>query len=596
MSGTQDFGVARSRVFTGLLATFVAILVAAGVGAGSASAEYRQYFSWSSRTVAATPVGGGIDVVGPRTDADVYLGIGAPGPFSVGKFGPRGAVGLKFSNFLLSDYIGDVAVNPVNNDVFASIEGGNEVQRFAEGQTIPSSSLAITPGSAGPIDVGRGNSVITVNPVADEFRAYADYGASVEARSTVGPSGNPATQTPDGVAASGDIVWISDSQQDEIRGFKFYGGDYVGTIGDSGPGALVDVEQIDVDGEGRIFALDVGDDTVKIYAPDGTFVESVPTGVSGALDVSADLDGNFWVLADDGEVHVFALVPRVIGGSDRNFGFSFLGGPGADQIVYMQNDNHLLPLPVGGSSLDDGTQFSIVPGGDECGNLPGILVGWLPPKEVCGVSVRFDPTTAGAQADTLNLDGGWTHVALTGTGMEGPTGPTGPTGGEGPTGPTGNDGPTGPTGGDGPTGDEGPTGDAGPTGGDGPTGPTGNEGPTGPTGPSATDATPKIKKVANLVRVGNRPVAMVKVTCPKVACTVRQRMGKARSRGHVKGARVRGPNRMGAGRSAIFRVTVPAAIRKYLTRRKSGSANVYLSVRSDHADAARRNLRLGIRR
>lgn len=589
MSGTRSFGAARSRVIMGLTALVAGLLVATA-GAGSASAEYREYFNWSSRSVPGTPVGGGIDVVGPPADADVYVGIGSPGPFSVGKFGPRGAVRVQFSNFLLSDHIGDVAVNPVNGDIFATIEGGNEVWRFAGGQGIPTETWGITPGSAGPIDVGRGNSVITVNPVADEFRVYADYGASVEARSIVGPDGDPATQSPDGVAVSGDIVWVSDSAQDEIRGFRMYGGEYVGTIGDSGPGALVDVGQIDVDGEGRIYALDTGDATVKIFTPDGTHVESVPVGVSGALDVSADLAGNFWVLAADGEVRVFALAPRVIGGYSRNFGSNFLGNPLADQTILMQNDNYLLPLPVLGTSLDDGTDFSIVPGNDECGNLPGFLLGWLAPGKVCGVGIRFNPGSAGVKTDTLNLDGGWREVALTGTGVIGPTGSAGPTGPEGPTGSDGATGSTGPAGSNGATGGEGP---AGATGGQGPTGPSG---PTGPTGPSGGGATPKISKLANVVRVGNRPVAMVKVTCPKVSCAVRNRKGKVRTRGRVMKAKVSGPNRIAAGKSARFKVKVPAKVRKKLTRRKSGSANVYLDVRSDGANTERRNMRLGLRR
>jgi hypothetical protein len=89
---------------------------------------------------------------------------------------------------------------------------------------------------------------------------------------------------------------------------------------------------------------------------------------------------------------------------------------------------------------------------------------------------------------------------------------------------------------------------------------------------------------------------MVKVTCPKVACTVQQRQGKARSRGKVLDANVQGPNRIGANKAAIFKLTVPAAIRNRLSGQRSGTANVYLAVKSDKGNFERRNLRLGLRR
>jgi hypothetical protein len=61
-------------------------------------------------------------------------------------------------------------------------------------------------------------------------------------------------------------------------------------------------------------------------------------------------------------------------------------------------------------------------------------------------------------------------------------------------------------------------------------------------------------------------------------------------------ARVSGPNRIKAGKSSVFRVTVPAAIRNRLTAKRSGTANVYLAVKSDKGNSERRNLRLGLRR
>ena len=52
---------------------------------------------------------------------------------------------------------------------------------------------------------------------------------------------------------------------------------------------------------------------------------------------------------------VFAFAPRVIGGTDRNFGSVFLGDPIGTQLVLMQNDNYVLPMYVGSASLDTGT-------------------------------------------------------------------------------------------------------------------------------------------------------------------------------------------------------------------------------------------------
>lgn len=592
-------GSASARILKGVVAALAAVLVAfAATAASPASAEYRQYFSWDSGFVAIGPGWGGIDVEGTRTDVSVDVALPGLSINPLKRFGPRGETNDSwFFPAPGSEMVWDIATNPKTGDIFLSTDFG-EIIRYDEAGESPLNSWFA--GTSGPIDIGPGNRLVIANPASDQIHGYSPTGSLDVIHSTVQPGGDGATQTPFGVAISQGKIWVSDSQQDEIRSFNLIGGAYVNTIGGSGAGELDEVTQIDADGEGRIYALDDGDDTVKIFEPDGTFVEAVPVG-GGILDVSADLNGNFWVLHQSGEVRVFALAPRVIGtpfgeSPSRDFGSSFLGNPLAPQMIYMQNDNYLLPLPVGGTSLDDGTEFSIVPGNDECGNLPGLIFGWLAPGKVCGVGVRFNPSSVGPHTDTLNLDGGWQEVSLSGAGVSSPTGPTGPTGGDGPTGPTGNDGTTGPTGGEGPTG---PTGSDGSTGSVGPTGPTGEQGPTGPTGPkgpSGSDATPQIKKVANLVRVGRKAVAMVRVKCPKVACVVKQRQGKARARGRVMKARVSGPNRIGAGKSAVFKVTVPNAIRNRLTRRKSGSANVYLSVRSDGANSERRNMRLGLKR
>lgn len=580
-------GAGRSavgRAVRAALAT-LALLALAAIGAGTASAEYRQYFSWNSGFVGIGPGWGGIDVEGTRTDVTVDLALPGLSIDALKRFGPRGEIDN--SKFLLSpgsELAWDVATNPKTGDIFLSTDFG-EIIRFNGTSESPLNSWFA--GVAGPIDIGPGNRVFIADPGADQIRGYTPSGSLAAVHSTVQPGGDGAAQTPFGIAISQGRIWVSDTAQDEIRSFSLVNGSYSSTIGGSGAGELNDVTQIDADGEGRIYALDAGDDTVKVYEPDGTFVVAVPTGTSDAVDVSADLNGNFWVLDRSGEVRVFALSPRVIGTPSggqpaRDFGSSFLGNPGAVQMIYMQNDNYLLPLPVGGTSLDDGSQFSIVPGSDECGNLPRILLlRWLSPQKVCGVGIRFDPSSVGPHTDTLHLDGGWREVSLSGTGVTSPTGPSGATGETGPKGPTGSDGPTGPTGSDGPTGNEGPT------------------GPTGPTGPAGTGGSVKIAKAKSgpaRLRAGKR-VDLATVNCRKGTCSILDGKVTVRIRGKRWKVRLLGPERVGDGKTARFGIKPPKGIVTRLKRnRKSGIVNVYLATGSDQGNWSRRNLRIALMR
>lgn len=341
-------------------------------------------------------------------------------------------------------------------------------------------------------------------------------------------------------------------------------------VGDTGPGTPGQARDVSIGENGRIYVADPVAGPVRVFESNGDFSHDLgesgadPEQIGHPRRIAADRAGNVAV-ADSvqDEIDLFALSPRVIGGDSREFGHTFIGTPQATQLIQMQNTNYVLPMWVGGAGLDTGIDFSLAAVNLECSMV--ILL----PKDVCAVGVRFHPLSTGVRSDVLNLDYGWRQVDLSGTGTEAPTGATGP---------AGSDGPTGPTGASGPTGSEGPT------------------GPTGPAGPAGSGASPQIGKVANLVRVGARPVAMVRVRCPRVACKIRNRKGKARARGRVMPARVNGPKRIAANRTAVFRVAVPAAVRKRLTRRKSGTANVYLSVRSDGANAERRNLRLALRR
>lgn len=596
MSGTGICGVERRRVIGGLIAFVITLLAVTGLGAGSASADYRQYFSWPTDYISPGSNKGGLDVEGTRSDADVYLGLPGLNPFGVSQFGPRGEAFSRLSSFPGSDSMTDVAFNSKSGDVFVSTESPPRIWRYDTSSGTNATIIAAAWGA--PIDVTSDGRIYTLEPGADLIQGFIRNGDPKTTLETFQPGGDPATQTPAGIAVKQGVIWVSDSEQDEIRGFRVDGGGYVGTIGGTGPGELVDVRQIDAeqssDGElGRIYALDVGDNTVKIYKTNGDFVESVPTGGPNPLDVSADANGNFWVLDGSGQVRVFALAPRVIGGYGRNFGSSFLGNPLANQMIQMQNDNGLLPLPVGNSSLDDGTQFSIVSGNDECGNLPGLLFGWLKPDQVCGVSVRFDPTTAGPHADTLNLDGGWREVGLIGTGVQSPTGPTGPTGDTG-IGATGDTGPSGPTGETGSSGDTGTTGDTGST---GPSGSTGDTGPTGPQGPAA-QGEPQVRKLSSkVVRVKNsKRFNLVQVKCPKVSCRVLNSSATVKVRGRKTSVKVLGPAQVAANSTAKFGLKVPARLQRQLIRnRKSGQAIIYIAAGSDGGNWARRNMRIGLK-
>lgn len=303
--------------------------------------------------------------------------------------GPLGADRGRSPVTFLTTKVFDVAANPRTGDYFITTKDATEdrIVRYNPDAPAEPTSWAVS-SKVGFLDVGPDNLIYTVSPDGFEILGYQANGYLNKTLYTITYGENPATATAAGLAIDNGIAWVSDSQRKEIRGFPVEGGQLVGSIANSGPGAVEDPGQLDVDGNGQIYVLDHGDDTVKIYKTDGTFLEEVDLGVSDALDVSADVNGNFWVLRADGTVLVFARAPRVIAGDSFDFGASYLGNPGSPRTIYLQNTNYLLPVPVGASSLADGSQFSVLPGNTDCdGRL-------LPAKDVCGVSVRFDPDSA----------------------------------------------------------------------------------------------------------------------------------------------------------------------------------------------------------
>ena len=388
-------------------------------------------------------------------------------------------------------------------------------------------------------------------------------------------------------------VYVSASDSNEVRRY-----DSNGTpLGSVAPAATAPTD-VDVGEDGNIYVADASN-TIKEFNFAGDLLETIGSGQFFSLDsLAADRAGNVWgAQTGIGEIRLFAFAPRVIGGTTRNFGNVFIGNPIATQQIQMQNDNYVLPQFVGSASLDGGTDFSLPAGNLECQNVV------LLPGHVCGVGVGFDPATVGPKTDTLNLDGGWREVDLSGIGAESPTGPTGATGGTGATGSTGSTGSTGgtgstgATGGTGSTGATGGTGSIGPTGGTGEIGPTGPTGDTGPTGPSGGDAQPTITKIANVVTVhGNQRLNVAKVTCGTSPCSIDQRFSLVRSRGKRVTVNVLGPDTIAAGETARYGVKVPRSIRQRLKRSKSGAVNVYLYAVANSGNNSRRNVRAALKR
>lgn len=551
----------------------------------TASADQQQHYaSWSVGGAAwgiAFDRGGDIHVATLGSSASVERWAAIDDPAD------ENEVGYRFvSSFPLSGNSAgwrDVEVGPTG-DIYVANIYDDQVSRYgADGSPLGSwgssgngngqfdslISLAVAPnGNIYALDMNGGR-VQYFTPDGTFLGVFPVSGSGLTVGLDIGPGGR---------------VFLIDLSANQVLVYTATG-TLVTQFGDTGPGTLTAPRDVDVGDDGRVYVVNATGTPVHVFNPDGSFSHELgvrgsgPGQTQGSSSLSADRAGNVAIAdAADAEVDLFALSPRVIGGSERDFGYSFVGSPSATQQVLMQNTNYILPMWVGSASLDNGTDFSLPAANLECSMV------FLLPGHVCAVGVRFDPLTIGAKSDTLNLDYGWREVDLTGTGVESPTGPTGPTGGTGPTGPTGDPGPTG---------DDGPSGPSGPT---GPSGPSGATGPTGPQGPAGTGATPQIRKVANVVRVGARPVAMVRVRCPRVACTVVNRQGKVRARGLIRSARVAGPNRIAANQTAVFRVTVPRPVLNRLTRRKSGSANVFLAVRSNGANSELRNMRLGLRR
>jgi len=290
------------------------------------------------------------------------------------------------------------------------------------------------------------------------------------------------------------------------------------------------------------------------------------------------------------DIQHFFFSPVRLGGPDRAFGSVEVGEQSADKQVIFQNRSWLFPMYVFPTTIAGSGDFSIPAGQDTCASASIFPWDWLDPRESCAIDVVFTPTSAGPQAAVLQVDGISSQVNLTGTGVPPNSGPTGATGSAGPTGATG----TGATGATGATG----TGTTGATG-TGTTGATGATGPKGPKGPSGKNVRTRISKTrSGPVRVPkNGRLTLVKVSCPKVACDVRNQRARARRRNVSYNLPVFGPNRIKANRSARYRVRIPARLRNRLRSiRRSGYIVVRLAAVSDSGPANQQSLRFALKR
>jgi hypothetical protein len=441
------------------------------------------------------------------------------------------------------------------------------------------SSTISAPGATA-VETGPGNRLYVLDGFNERIDVFDRNGALLFGFETTPGLGNAVK-----FAVAGDgSVYVTDNLLGAVLVFDETG-DQTGAFGGPGSGAgeLNTPSGIEIGDRGRVYVSDIATDDIKVYESDGTFVQTIGAyGAGGAalndhLALTADRAGNVWAAsAVENEITVFAFAPRVIGGYSRDFGGQYVGAPPADNLVYLQNDNYLLPIFVGGTTLDTDLQFTVVPGGDECSNVV------LLPGHVCGVNVVFSPGAPGAYSDTLNLDGGWRQVSLAGAGLEAPAGTTGPTG------PSGQPGPTGPGGSPGAPGADGRPGATGPS------GPKGDTGPTGPRGPSGDTGSAKVSRISSKpVRVRRGRTNVVRV----VRCDVFQKQAKVTVRGHKFRVKVAGPDRIAAGRTATYAIKVPKKQRNRLLKgRKSGKAIVYLFAGAEGGNWTKRNMRIALMR
>jgi hypothetical protein len=486
-------------------------------------------------------------------------------------FGSTGAANGEFNNPR------GIAIDPRDGTVFVADSGNNRVQAFA-----PDGTYKYQFGTSG---IGAGN-----------FQNMA--GIDVNANG---------------------LVYVVDRTLGVVQVFQANpaSASFVSLIGTplvigSAPGEFDGPFDVAIGRAGEVLVTDTLNDRVQVFDRDGNFLQQFGTSgtgdgqFNGPFGIAANDQGDVWVSdASRGDIQHFYLSPVLLGGPNRNAGSVVVGQSSGDIQVVFQNRSFLFPMYVFGTTITGSSDFSIPAGQDTCASASIFPWDWLEPRESCAIDVEFSPTSAGAKAAVLRVDGNRRQVNLSGTGVEpdsGPTGATGATGATGPTGPTGGSGATGSTGTTGATGSTGTTGATGATGGTGPsgsTGPTGARGPTGPRGPVVRVVPPRISKTTPrpvVVPFSGR-LTLARASCPKVACSVPNMKARTRSRGVSYRIGIAGPRRIAANRSATYRVNIPRRlVRRLRTDTRSGFIVVNLAVASSSGPRIQRSMRFALRK
>ncbi len=242
------------------------------------------------------------------------------------------------------------------------------------------------------------------------------------------------------------------------------------------------------------------------------------------------------------------------------------------------NRSFLFPMYVFSTSITGSLDFSIPAGQDTCASASIFPWDWLDPRESCAIDVDFTPTSVGAQAAVLRVDGNRRQVNLSGVGVQPDSGPTGATGSTGSTGATGDTGATGQT---------------------GATGETGDTGPTGPTGPGFSSDSPRFTKLTSrTVKVpSGRRIKAVTVNCRGNDCRIRRVTARYTVGGKAfSGREIFPTSTFASGKSAVITVAVPKRVYRRLRNSKSGTLKLSVLSTSSNGSGNQNTLRNGLKR
>lgn len=256
---------------------------------------------------------------------------------------------------------------------------------------------------------------------------YGSDGAVAAAFGSVGDAPEQ-LKSPAGLAITPDgRVVVADSGHGLIKVFDPGSGDLLSSFGGLGGGAgeFVQLDDVEVDEEGVIYASDAFQDWIQVFDPDGTLREvlgSYGDGVgefkTAAGIVAADAFGrlvaasvnssSLQVYRRDAAVPVEPVPHAWLARDSVTFGNQALNTVSAPRPVILRNTGS---APLGIHGVSTSGDFSVTHG---CGDH-------LEPGGSCSLSVTFRPLAAGPRSGVLTLDtnaaGASPVVALSGTGF-----------------------------------------------------------------------------------------------------------------------------------------------------------------------------------